>query len=740
MSADKHEYEKMYFSFVVAAAVLLIVNLYYFCHPFLRELGLTSRLADLVVTSFRPLLLTTNKIKVLAILLAGMSVIIRVGKHTETAWWKIILVTLAGGALYFLPLFEGGEALYLFSTATGFAAALCGLALLGRRINAIRDLENDPDETFEQCDKLISTPDSVNIPTKYKWKGRMHKGWINLVNIYRGTLILGTPGSGKSFSVYNPIIEQTMAKGFTALCYDYKFPDLSEVIFNELRLNVVKGNDGKLRYRNAALAGVSVPEFYIINFDDPTKSNRCNPIKGSYFKDVADASEVADVIYNNVCPGQKQDDFFVLSAKEYIGCVIYYLATYENRSVGIEKGALSTVPHFIELIGKDYKRVFEMLMKVPELENKMAPFRDAFESQAQDQLQGQIASARIPLNKMASPDLYWVLSDNDFDLDINNPDEPKVVCIGNNPDRQSIYGTALALFTSRLFKLVNHKHKRKSVILLDELPTIFLKGIDNLIATARSNRVAIVLGAQDKTQLIRDYKKENADVVFNTVGNVVAGQVNGSTAQDLNRSFGKEKRRQQSRTQSTGNDSSTVSFHDEELMPISKIETLTQGYFFGKVADNNDTPIKKKLFCGEIQRNVPEWNRKTKEDYVPLPKITSFHEADIHRRLQDPELRHKYMLDYAEEILEKDPAYIELAPEMRDSVYNGRINAILRSITPEEEQKYMDEVEAILVADDIRETIQENFFQIKDDIQKLLDREAPPKDEDEDPMDEEDEQ
>jgi type IV secretory pathway TraG/TraD family ATPase VirD4 len=184
-------------------------------------------------------------------------------------------------------------------------------------------------------------------------------------------------------------------------------------------------------------------------------------------------------------------------------------------------------------MAQDYKKVFSILSRYPELEAKIKPFANALEGGAQDQLQGQIASAQIPLNKLVSPSLYWVLTGDDFTLDINDPKHPKILCVGNDPDRQAIYSTTLALFTSRMFKLINHKGKRKCGVLLDEIPTIFIKGVDNLIATARSNFVAIVLGAQDKSQLKRDYGEKESEVIFNTVGNIFSGQVNGKTAEDL---------------------------------------------------------------------------------------------------------------------------------------------------------------------------------------------------------------
>jgi type IV secretory pathway TraG/TraD family ATPase VirD4 len=278
-------------------------------------------------------------------------------------------------------------------------------------------------------------------------------------------MVLGTPGSGKSFSVYGPFIEQMIAKGYSMFIYDYKFPDLTEIVYNEFRDNIRKYD--------------VVPEFCVINFNDPTRSLRCNPLNPKYITDPADTTEIAELVMLNVNKAAvEKEDFFTLSAKVYLDALIWFLKLYED-------GRYCTFPHVIELMAQDYKKVFSILSRYPELEAKIKPFSNALEGGAQDQLQGQIASAQIPLNKFVSPSLYWVLTGDDFTLDVNDPKHPKILCVGNDPDRQAIYGTTLALFTSRMFKLINHKGKLKCGVLLDELPTIFLKGLDNLIATAR---------------------------------------------------------------------------------------------------------------------------------------------------------------------------------------------------------------------------------------------------------------
>ena len=551
----KQEYEPYFMCMVLVSVVILAVNIYYYEYPLFMSLGLRSDISDRVMLSFRShgFFSSYLKTKLLSLALIVMSNIVRSGKG-KPANWRTVALTGAGGLLLFLfPPVVG--IVYTLLSLSGFALVAYSVAMIGRHLSLNWDRLNDVNETFEQCDEKIETKDSINIPTRYQYKGVIHNGWINVVNPFRATMILGTPGSGKSFSVYNPFIEQMIAKGYTMFIYDYKYPDLTEVVYNDLLHSID--------------SYPVVPEFHIINFNDPRYSERCNPIHPRYITDQAATAEVAEIIMKNVNPNTaEKEDFFSMSAKVYVDSLVWFLRIYED-------GRYCSFPHLIELMGQDYEVVFDILQQYQDIEVKIRPFANALNSGAQDQLQGQIASAQIPLNKFASPEIYWVLSGDDFSLDINDPEHPKILCVGNNPDYQAIYGTTLALYTSRMFKLINHKGKRPCGVLLDELPTIFIKGLDNLIATARSNKVAIVLGAQDKSQLVRDYTQKEADVIFNTVGNIFAGQVNGKTAEELSKSFGKEFRQQQSETTGSDSDSTNTSFHQEDIMPISRIETLS---------------------------------------------------------------------------------------------------------------------------------------------------------------------
>lgn len=472
----------------------------------------------------------------------------------------------------------------------------------------MEDVFNNENESFMQETKLMVNEYSVNLPTRFYYKKKWNKGWINVVNPFRASMVLGTPGSGKSYAIVNNYIKQQIEKGFAMYIYDYKFPDLSEIAYNHL-----------LHHLDAYKVK---PQFYVINFDDPRKSHRCNPINPAFMTDISDAYESAYTIMLNLNRSwiQKQGDFFVESPIILLAAIIWFLKIYE-------KGKYCTFPHAIEFLNRPYAQIFPILTSYDELANYLSPFMDAWEGGAQDQLQGQIASAKIPLSRMISPALYWVMTGDDFSLDINNPKEPKVLVVGNNPDRQNIYSAALCLYNSRIVKLINKKKQLKSSVIIDELPTIYFRGLDNLIATARSNKVAVCLGFQDFSQLTRDYGDKESKVIQNTVGNVFSGQVVGETAKTLSERFGKVLQQRQSMTINRNDKSTSISTQMDSLIPASKISNLTQGIFVGAVSDNFDERIDQKIFHAEIVVDSVKVSAEMKA-YQPIPVIVEFKNED----------------------------------------------------------------------------------------------------------------
>ena len=601
---------------------IMVIHVYVYCYPSMAAWQLTLDVIDRILLNFDR---TTGIFgcilwtKLLAVLLLAISCMGTIGvKGEKITWHRIWAVLTAGAVLFFLNWWlldlpfphEAVTSLYVLTLTAGYLCLLMAGLWISRlyRNNLMEDVFNQENESFMQETRLIENEYSVNLPTRFRYAGKDNDGWINVVNPFRATIVLGTPGSGKSYAVVNNYIRQMISKGFSVYIYDYKFDDLSAIAYNTLLHNMDK-------YKVK-------PHFYVINFDDPHRSHRCNPINPEFMTDISDAYEASYTIMLNLNRTwiEKQGDFFVESPIILLAAIIWYLKIFKG-------GIYCTFPHAVELLNKPYSDLFTILTSYPELENYLSPFMDAWKGGAQDQLQGQIASAKIPLTRMISPQLYWVMTGNDFSLDINNPKEPKILCVGNNPDRQNIYSAALGLYNSRIVKLINKKGQLKSTVIIDELPTIYFRGLDNLIATARSNKVAVCLGFQDFSQLNRDYGEKESKVIQNTVGNIFSGQVVGETAKTLSERFGKILQKRQSISINRQDVSTSINTQLDSLIPASKISNLSQGTFVGSVSDNFGEKIDQKIFHAEIIVDHAKVSAEEKA-YKKIPVINTFKDSE----------------------------------------------------------------------------------------------------------------
>ena len=514
------------------------------------------------------------------------------------------------------------------------------------RHNLLDDVFNDENESFMQETRLIENEYSVNLPTLFRYQGRTWQGWLNIPAVFRAVAVIGSPGSGKSFTVINNFIRQFIEKSFCLYIYDFKYPDLSTLAYNHL-----------LRYKDRYEV---TPQFCVINFDDPRHSHRCNPINADFLTDIADAYEAAYVIMIglNRSWSQKQGDFFIESSVILFAAIIWFLKIYEN-------GKYCTFPHAVELLMQKYEEVFTILMARPELEGYVSAFVDAWKSGAVEQLAGQVASTKIALSRIISPSLYWVMSGDDFSLDINNPKAPKILCVGNNPERVAIYGAALSLYNSRIVKMINRKGQQKCGVIVDELPTIFFKGLDQLVATARSNRVAVCLGMQDFSQLTRDYGEQESKVIQNIVGNVIAGQVVGDTARILSERFGKIVQQRQSLNINREDKSTGINTQLDNVIPASKISNLSQGVFVGAVADNFGDNIPQKMFHARIIVDTEKIKAEEKQ-YRPIPVLSDFTDENGKDRMAEVVEANYYRIKQeAAQIVEDELRRIAADPKLQ---------------------------------------------------------------------------
>jgi len=574
--------------------LILILHFYFSCYGAFNEMHLSYPIVNRILVNIYKLSIFKSMLiaKSVAIIFLIVSLIGTKGKKDE----KINLSTgvtysLLGLILYYTSgiLFKLQVSylliagLYISVTTIGFLFFLTGVSMMYRiiNVNLNKDIFNDENETFPQEERKLENEYSINLPAKYYLKRKERNSWINIINPFRGSLVMGTPGAGKSYFVIRHIITQHIKKGFTMFLYDFKYDDLSRIAYNTLLNN---SNAYKVK-----------PKFYVINFEDLNRSHRCNPLDPASMWDITDAMESSRTFMLGLNREwiKKQGDFFVESPINFVTALIWFLKKYEG-------GIYCTLPHAIELAQVEYKFLFALLRTEPEIEVLINPFISAWQNEAYDQLEGQIASAKISMARLVSPSLYYVLSGNDFSLDLNNPIDPKIICMGNNPLKQQVYGAVLSLYISRTIKLVNQKNKLKCNLIFDEFPTIYFNNIDSLIATARSNKVATTLAVQDYSQLKKDYGREQAEVIMNIVGNILSGQVTGDTAKQLSERFGKIMQERQSITINSQDTSVSKSTQLEFAVPASKIATLSSGEFVGLVADDPDNKIDLKVFHNEI--------------------------------------------------------------------------------------------------------------------------------------------
>ncbi len=605
--------------------VILVLHFYYYCYRAFAAWGLSATLMDRLMDNIKRTGMFNNFTfsKLIALAFLCISLIGARGKKEENLKLKTSLTyILIGLSIYFLSYYtlflslamEAVTLTYICLTSIGFILILSGGTLLSRIIHLKfnnNDIFNKENETFPQEERLLENEYSINLPAKYSLKGKVRKSWINIINPFRAVLVLGSPGSGKSYFVIRHVITQHLAKGFSMFVYDFKFDDLSVIVYNHY-------------LKNKHLFKVP-PKFYVINFDDLTRSHRCNPLDKENMLDITDAAESARTILLGLNREwiKKQGDFFVESPINFLTAIIWYLRKYQD-------GEFCTLPHVIELMQVEYDKLFSILRTEKEIDVLINPFINAYLHDAMEQLEGQIASGKVAMARLASPQLYYVLSGNDFSLDINNPNEPKIVCVGNNPQKIQTYGAVLSLYVNRLVKLVNKKGKLKSSLVFDEFPTIYLNNIDTLIATARSNKVATCLGVQDFSQLKKDYGKDQADVIMNITGNIISGQVTGETAKQLSERFGKIMQDRASFSINRNDTSVSRSKQLDAAVPASTISGLSSGEFVGMVADDPDNIITLKTFHSGIQNN----HQALKEEiagYKSLPLIRQVDNGMVQR-------------------------------------------------------------------------------------------------------------
>lgn len=638
---------------------ILSIHFYISCYAAFQTWGFTTEMTNRIVLNIGKtgLFIGILKPKLAALLFLLISLIGAKGKKDEQVRKDTIAMYVGSGLLFY---FVSVLCFYMHTTATIITISYIGLTALGYlliltggvRLSRLislglqKDIFNTENETFPQEERLLENEYSVNLPARYALKKKLRNSWINFINPFRGLLVVGTPGAGKSYFVIRHVIDQHLKKGFCMFIYDFKFDDLTKIAYNKL-----------MQYQSNFPIK---PKFYLINLDDLSKTHRSNPLDPQSMEDITDATEASRTILLGLNREwiKKQGEFFVESPINFLTAIIWYLRKYKN-------GRYCTLPHVIELMQAEYEELFPILKEEEEIKVLVNPFISAYQNQAMEQLEGQIASAKISLARLSSPQLYYVLSGNDFTLDINNPENPKVVCMGNNPQKLQTYGAVLSLYISRVIKLANRKNQLKSSLIFDEFPTIYFNNIDSLIATARSNKVSTTLGIQDYSQLKKDYGREQAEVIMNIVGNIISGQVTGDTAKQLSERIGKIMQERNSVSINSSETSVSKSTQLEYAVPASKISGLSSGSFVGMVADNPDEKIELKVFHSEIQ-NDHAGIKAEEAAYRPIPVIAQVSATDV-------EENYKMIKAEVASLIEKEIGILKARKEAQDMAEEAEI-------------------------------------------------------------------
>jgi hypothetical protein len=520
-----------------------------------------------------------------------------------------------------LILFFGSIYLYNRGSPHGYiAASVIGAIMISVAMDNIskmissglgKDKWNTEAESFLQQVKREDNRSSVNIPTLFYYQKKVHKGWINIVNVFRGTLLIGTPGSGKSFSIVNPFIRQLIAKEFTMCVYDFKFPDLGKIAYYHYLLSKQNG-------RSKGYA------FHVINFTGIEKSRRINPWKAIYIANLAEAAETAEGLVEALKKGDKSggsDQFFTQSAVNFLASCIYFLSKYEA-------GRYCSPPHVMALLNRSYEEIFKTLFTEPELVSLLSPFNSAFKAKAFDQLEGQVGTLKIFISRLATKETFWVLSGDDFDLKISDKRNPAVLVLANDPNTQNINSACYAIIINRLTKLINTKGNLPSAMIIDEVPTVFVHKVENLIATARSNQVAVLMGLQELPQFKQQYGKDTAETIMSVVGNVISGSVRSKETLDwLERLLGKSKQMGESLSIDRNKTSMSLNEKLEVLIPAGKIASLNAGEMVGLIAANPQErytgEFKTSAFHCRINLDLSAI-KKEEGAYQPLPDYYDF--------------------------------------------------------------------------------------------------------------------
>jgi len=604
---------------VVTSVILVLLHIYFCYYSVFDKMGWTTIFTDRILlltlkTGLFDNVYTTKGGALIFLFLSGWGGPVR--KDPEIAFRKSLLLLMTGLFIYllFLPVvfgwkYTGRTALILYSlfTAVSWTVILFSTGQLIRRLDlpwSVKDPFGRRKAGFPQERPLISSDFSLHLRGEYSWQGQKRKTWINFINPRRGVLILGSPGSGKSWFIIEPFIRQLIEKQFALFVYDFKYDSLTKFVWSNYLAN-------KHKYPDKTA-------FYSINFTDLSRSHRCNvlaPATLNYLSDALGASRTI-LLSMNKSWVHRQGDFFIESPINFVAALIWYLRKYRD-------GVLCTLPHVIELSKIPYERLFTVLGAEPSIATLIDPFIQAYGNKTTEMLDGQVAGAKIPLGRLSSPELYYILSGNDLTLDINDPSAPKIFCLGGNPSRTEAIAPVISLYFDRLTQICNRPERYPCALVSDEFASIRAYNMVNTIATGRSNDIVPILAIQDIAQLQTQYSKQESATMLNICGNLLCGQAGGETASWVSQRFPKILQDRSSVSVNSQDTSVSTSQQWEPTVTPATVSTLSSGEFLGITSDEPGKELEHKTFHTRLIKNGDEL------PLVPLPVIRSVSATDL---------------------------------------------------------------------------------------------------------------
>jgi Type IV secretory system Conjugative DNA transfer/YWFCY protein len=599
--------------FYVLFLALLFLHFYYFCYLAFAEWHVSFSFADRLAANMAHAPVFRHRFPYKLVILGSLIPILLInGPGSRRPTTRQLLKTFAIG----LPLFFGSDlalcftgepktlaSVYILLTVAGliFLYLGCGALIDRFRGPSANEIFNRYNESFPQEERHIGNDFSLHFNARYLFRNQTRPSQINLVNRFRGTLIVGGPGSGKTSHLIRPIIQQSVAQHMALLVYDLKFDNLTRLTYNT--------------YLKERAHYTVEPKFYCVNFHDLTRSHRCNPLDPATLTDADDARNIARIILVGLNPSwaNRSGEFFVESAIGFLTANLWFLRRYQD-------GRYCTLPHLIEFSQGDFAKLFSVLQSDKHVQTLIQPFISALQNKTYRQLQSQVDSARIGLLALASPTLYYLLSGNDFTLDLNNLRAPKIICLGSMPEKQDVYGHVIALYLARLLKLVNRRGGWPCEICLDEFASLPPVNLHTTLAEARENKVSVTFGIQDLSQLRSTYGRDRADSLFNLPGNIFCGQVSGDAAKLVSDRIGNILQEKSSTSTNSRDQSTSQSTHLDPALPPSRIATLSSGEFTGITADSPDQPLELKAFHARFHADFAAMQAE-EAAWQPLPEV-----------------------------------------------------------------------------------------------------------------------